>query len=86
MQQVKGTSLLVTIGEDLSTEAVMKVWALDQIEKKTGAPKCLSTVKILNGLEKFPVSRGILWGNLGDGECRVAVGPRGGNTLSGLFD
>ena len=56
MQQIDGTSLLVTIGEDLSSEAVLKVWALDQTEKKTGAPKCLSTVNIFNGRKKFPVS------------------------------
>lgn len=55
MHQVPGTSLLVTIGEDLSNEAVLKVWALDQTEKKTGAPKCLSTVTIYNGRKKFPV-------------------------------
>ncbi|KAI5804169.1 hypothetical protein DFH27DRAFT_554669 [Peziza echinospora] len=56
MQQIDGTSLLVTIGEDLSSEAVLKVWALDQTEKKTGAPKCLSTVNIFNGRKKFPVT------------------------------
>ncbi|KAF8477095.1 hypothetical protein BDZ91DRAFT_708666 [Kalaharituber pfeilii] len=56
LQQVDGTSLLVTIGEDLSNEAVLKVWALDQTEKKSGAPKCLSTVTILNGRKRFPVT------------------------------
>ncbi|RPB23097.1 hypothetical protein L211DRAFT_857828 [Terfezia boudieri ATCC MYA-4762] len=44
LQQVEGTSLLVTIGEDLSSEAILKVWALDQTDKKTSAPKYLSTV------------------------------------------
>ncbi|KAF8433826.1 hypothetical protein BGX38DRAFT_1221944 [Terfezia claveryi] len=56
LQQVEGTSLLVTIGEDLGNEAILKVWALDQTDKKTSAPKCLSTVTILNGRKKFPVT------------------------------
>ena len=56
LQQVQGTSLLVTLGEDLSSEPVLKVWALDQIEKKTGAPKCLSTLTVQNGRKRFPVS------------------------------
>lgn len=55
MKQVKGTALLVTISEDLSNEPVLKVWALDKIEKKTGAPKCLSTLGIQNGKKQFPV-------------------------------
>lgn len=55
MKQVDGTALLVTISEDLSNEPVLKVWALDKIEKKTGAPKCLSTLGIQNGRRQFPV-------------------------------
>lgn len=57
LEQVEGTSLLVTIGEDLGNDAVLKVWALDQIDRKTGAPKCLSTVTILNGRKRFPVGQ-----------------------------
>lgn len=55
IRQVEGTALLVTISEDLSNEPVLKVWALDQTEKKTGAPKCLSTLGIHNGRKQFPV-------------------------------
>ena len=55
MKQVNGTALLVTIAEDLSNEPVLKVWALDKLEKKTGTPKCLSTLSIQNGKRQFPV-------------------------------
>ena len=54
MKQVDGTSLLVTIAEDLSNEPVLKVWALDKIEKN-GAPRCLSSLGIHNGKKQFPV-------------------------------
>ena len=56
MKQVLGTALLVTIAEDLSNEPVLKVWSLDKIDKKTGAPKCLSSLGIHNGRKQFPVS------------------------------
>ncbi|KAL9636966.1 MAG: hypothetical protein Q9164_002496 [Protoblastenia rupestris] len=56
MKQVEGTALLVTISEDLSNEPLLKVWALDKTEKKTGAPKCLSTLGIHNGRKQFPIS------------------------------
>ncbi|KAG8164277.1 hypothetical protein KVR01_006195 [Diaporthe batatas] len=56
MRQVEGTSLLVTVGEDLSAEPVLKVWALDKPVKKTGMPTCLSSVTIYNGRKQFPVS------------------------------
>ncbi|KAI9842260.1 MAG: hypothetical protein M1830_007817, partial [Pleopsidium flavum] len=49
MKQVEDTSLLVTIAEDLSNEPILKVWALDKTEKKTGIPKCQSTLSIQNG-------------------------------------
>lgn len=55
MKQVEGTALLVTISEDLSNEPLLKVWALDKTEKKTGAPKCLSSLEIHNGRKSFPV-------------------------------
>ena len=61
MKQVEGTALLVTISEDLSNEPVLKVWALDKTEKKTGAPKCLSTLGIHNGRKQFPVRLDCLW-------------------------
>lgn len=56
MRQVEGTALLVTVGEDLSSEPVMKVWALDKPVKKTGLPTCLSTITIHNGRKPFPIS------------------------------
>ena len=56
IKQVDGTALLVTISEDLSNEPVLKVWALDKTEKKTGSPKCLSTLGIHNGRKQYPVS------------------------------
>lgn len=57
MRQIDGTSLLVTVAEDLSREPVLKVWALDKIVKKTGLPTCLSTLNVNNGKKQFPVSR-----------------------------
>lgn len=56
MKQVQGTPLLVTIAEDLSNEPVLKVWALDKLEKKTGIPRCQSTLTIHNGRKQFPIS------------------------------
>ena len=56
MKQIQGTSLLVTVAEDLSNEPVLKVWALDKLEKKTGIPRCQSTLTIHNGRKQFPIS------------------------------
>jgi hypothetical protein len=56
MKQVHGTSLLVTIAEDLSNEPLLKVWALDKLEKKTGTPRCQCTLSIHNGRKQFPIS------------------------------
>ena len=47
--------MLVTIAENLPHEPQLKVWALDKVEKKTGIPKCLSSIKIQNGRRPFPV-------------------------------
>ena len=55
MKQVNGTALLVTIAEDLSNEPLLKVWALDKIEKKTKTPKSLSSLSIQNGRRHVPV-------------------------------
>ena len=55
MKQVDGTALLVTIGEDLSSEPQLKVWALDKVEKKSNGPKSLSSLGIQNGRKQFPV-------------------------------
>lgn len=56
MRQLDGTSLLVTVAEDLSSEPVLKVWALDKPVKKTGMPTCLSTHTINNARKQFPIS------------------------------
>lgn len=56
MKQVEGTSLLVTIAETLSNEPILKVWALDKIDKKSGIPRCQSTLTIQNGRKTFPIS------------------------------
>lgn len=64
MKQIEGTSLLVTVAEDLSNEPVLKVWALDT-EKKGGGPRCLSTVSVQNARRQFPVGGGTK-GRVGD--------------------
>ncbi|RKL01016.1 hypothetical protein BFJ68_g12515 [Fusarium oxysporum] len=56
MRQVEGTSLLLTVAEDMSSEPVLKVWALDKLVKKTNTPTCLSTVMINNNRRQFPIS------------------------------
>lgn len=45
--------------EDMSSEPVLKVWALDKLVKKTNTPSCLSTVSINNGRKQFPVSEAL---------------------------
>ncbi|KAL8872336.1 MAG: hypothetical protein Q9174_002020 [Haloplaca sp. 1 TL-2023] len=70
IKQVEGSSLLVTIAEDLSNEPVLKVWALDKPDKKTGGPKCLSTLSISNGRKQFPISAFAALDNL----SQLAVG------------
>lgn len=70
IRQIPETSYLVTISEDLSNEPVLKVWALDRPEKKTGGPRCLSTVKIQNARKQFPVTAFVVLDDL----SQVAVG------------
>lgn len=72
LKQVEGTSLLITICEDLSSEPVLKVWALDELDKKTGAPTCKSTLTVNNGRKQFPV-------------CRLAPRPRCGADRGGRY-
>lgn len=50
------SAIVITLAEDLPNEPVMRVWALDKQEKKTGQPRCLCTVSIQNGRKPFPVS------------------------------
>lgn len=60
----------MTITEDLSTDPTLKVWALDRIEKKTGAPRCLSSIRVQNGRRQFPVTAFVVLDDL----SQVAVG------------
>ncbi|KAI5292012.1 hypothetical protein KEM52_006685, partial [Ascosphaera acerosa] len=51
--------LLLSIGEDLPNLPVLKVWDTAKEDKKTGGPKCLTTVAVSNGGGRkggFPVS------------------------------
>lgn len=59
LKQVEGTSLLITISEDLSSEPILKVWALDTLEKKTGGPRCQSALVVNNGRKQFPVDKAL---------------------------
>ncbi|KAF7510407.1 hypothetical protein GJ744_006686 [Endocarpon pusillum] len=70
LKQIEATSLLVTICEDLSSDPVLKVWALDKEEKKTKGPKCLCTIGVQNGRRQFPVSAFVALEDL----TQVAVG------------
>jgi tetratricopeptide (TPR) repeat protein len=54
--QVADTPYLLTLAETLEHEPELKVWTLDQNEKKTGLPKCLCTLVVQNGRRNFPVS------------------------------
>jgi Zn finger protein HypA/HybF involved in hydrogenase expression len=54
--QVHETSYLITLAETLQYEPELRVWALDQNEKKTGLPRCLCTLTVQNGRKNFPVS------------------------------
>ncbi|RKF59145.1 Vacuolar protein sorting-associated protein 11-like protein [Erysiphe neolycopersici] len=56
MKQMRGTSYLVTIAEDITNEPVLKVWTLNKIVKKTGLPTCQSTLSIQNGRKPFPIT------------------------------
>lgn len=56
VEQVAETPYLLTLAEDLSNEPELKVWSLDQTEKKTGAPRCLCTLTVQNGRKSFPVT------------------------------
>lgn len=49
----------------MSSEPILKAWALDKLVKKTNMPTCLSTLTINNGRRQFPVSgRGMTKGFL----------------------
>jgi vacuolar protein sorting-associated protein 11 len=77
LRQIPATPLLVTISEDLSNDPILRVWALDRIEKRTGGPKCLCTVAIQNGKRQFPVSAFVALDDL----SQVAVGFANGSVV-----
>lgn len=56
VKQVNDTAYLLTLSEDLSHEPELKVWSLEQSEKKTGHPRCLSSITVQNGRKNFPVT------------------------------
>lgn len=70
IKHVEDTSYLLSIAEDLIHEPELKVWALDQTEKRTGYPKCLCTLTVQNGRKNFPVSAFTVTSELG----QLAVG------------
>ncbi|KIW12066.1 hypothetical protein PV08_09340 [Exophiala spinifera] len=70
IRQIPETPFLVTISENLSSEPLLKVWALDKTEKKTGGPRCLCTIAVQNGRRQFPVSALVVLDDL----SQVAVG------------
>lgn len=56
VKQVADTAYLLTLAEDLTHEPELKVWTLDQTEKKSGNPRCLCTLTVQNGRKNFPVT------------------------------
>jgi hypothetical protein len=70
IRQIPDTALLVTVAEDLSNEPILKVWALDKTEKKTGGPKCLCAIAVQNQRKLFPISAFVVLDDL----SQVAVG------------
>lgn len=70
VRQVLESGHLITLAEDLSHEPELKVWNLDQTEKKTGHPKCLCTLLVQNGRKNFPITAFTVTGDL----TQLAVG------------
>ncbi|KAL1959130.1 hypothetical protein VTO42DRAFT_2917 [Malbranchea cinnamomea] len=77
MRQVPSTTYLITIAEDLTNDPVLKVWALDKVEKKTGGPRCLSTLSVHNGRRQFPISAFVALDDL----TQLAVGFANGSVV-----
>lgn len=70
IKHISDTSYLVTFAEDLVHEPELKVWNLDQSEKKTGDPKCLCTLAVQNNRQNFPITAVTMTSDL----TQVAVG------------
>jgi tetratricopeptide (TPR) repeat protein len=56
VEQISETQYLLTLAETLSQEPELKVWTLEQNDKKTGNPRCLCSLAVQNGRKNFPVS------------------------------
>lgn len=56
IKQIPNTSYVLTLAEDLIHEPELKVWNLDQTERKSGHPKLLCTLTVQNARKNFPVS------------------------------
>lgn len=56
VEQIPETQYLLTLAETLSQEPELKVWTLEQNDKKTGNPRCLCSLAVQNGRKNFPVS------------------------------
>ncbi|KAI1006523.1 Vacuolar protein sorting-associated protein 11 [Podosphaera aphanis] len=56
MKEIERSSILVTVSETISSEPVLKVWAMDKLDKKTGQPTCLSTLSVQNSRKIFPIT------------------------------
>ncbi|EXJ94412.1 hypothetical protein A1O1_02806 [Capronia coronata CBS 617.96] len=74
LRQLPNTPILVTISENLSSDPLLKVWALDKTEKKTGAPRCLCTIAVQNGRRQFPVSALVVLDDLSQAAVGFANG------------
>ncbi|KAK3706942.1 Vacuolar protein sorting-associated protein 11 [Vermiconidia calcicola] len=70
IKQIPDTAYLLTLSEDLSQEPELRIWSLDQTEKRTGYPKCLCTLTVQNGRKNFPVTSFTVTGDL----TQLAVG------------
>ncbi|KAF2483190.1 vacuolar protein sorting protein-like protein [Neohortaea acidophila] len=56
IKQVPGTAYVFTTAEDLTQEPELKVWNLDEIERRTGHPRCLCTLTVQNGRKNDPIT------------------------------
>ncbi|KXT12252.1 hypothetical protein AC579_819 [Pseudocercospora musae] len=56
IEQVQDSAYLLTLAETMQHEPELKVWTLDQNDKKTGNPRCLCTLTVQNGRKNFPAS------------------------------
>lgn len=78
IKQHSETSYVITVAENLSHEPELKVWNVDQTERKTGAPKCLTTLTIQNGRKNSPVTTLSITSDL----SQIAVGFANGSVTA----